>query len=143
MRSLIHTNTSRDRVTSLLERLGAQRLEPHRDLRGHDFFPPRRELDKIPNPVTAYRRRPARRVLYLHYYDQYTDYYVAGFAPDTGLAYGYTDEPGIDLHDWGWFDLNHICGLLYEGFSQILTRRDLEWRPRFARDVLSRDRLAG
>lgn len=142
MRSLLRPPAG-DLATGLLEQLGARRLEPYRDLRGHDFFPSRRELDQVPNPVAAYRRRPARRVLYLHYFTSSADHYVAGFAPDTGLAYGYTDEPDLGLHDWGWFDLNAMCGLLYKGFSQRLIRRDLDWRPRVARDVISHDRLAG
>ena len=144
MRSLL-PQPAGDPATSLLERLGAQRLEPHRALRGHDFFPPRRELAQVPDMVRAYRRRPARRVLHLHYFTQHSDYYVAGFAPDTGFAFGYTIEPGLGLHDWGWFDLNVLCSIPVEGpcTPPMLYRRDLTWTPRPARDVFAPDRLAG
>jgi len=128
-------------ATALLEQLGAQRLEPSRELRGHDFFPPRRELQQVPRTVTAYRRRPAVRVLHLHYLSSYSDCYVAGFDPRTGWAVGYTNEPRLGLHDWGWFDLNVMCTVRYAGVP--IFRRDLAWRPQPARTVIAPDRLAG
>lgn len=85
-------------VSQLLQQLGARRIEPNSRLRGHDFFPPRDALALVPSVRAARRQAPADRVLWLHYFTADCDWFVAGFDPRTGQAYGYTDEPGIDLH---------------------------------------------
>jgi hypothetical protein len=132
-----------EQATALLERLGARPFEPHRELRGHDFFPPRRELGQVPSIRAAERLAPADRVLHLHYFTGYSDWYVAGYDPRTGWAFGYTDEPGLDLHDWGWFDLNHLCRTVIPTDPPVVIWRDQEWRPQPARTVIEPDRLAG
>jgi hypothetical protein len=130
-------------VTALLEQLGARRVEPNARLRGHDFFPSRRQLSLLPSTRRAQAQAPADRVLQVHYFTAYCDWFVAGFDPRTGQAFGYTEEPGIDLYAWGWFDLNVMCSLLIACDPPVVVWRDLEWRPQPARVVIAPDRLAG
>jgi hypothetical protein len=131
------------KATALLEQLGARRLEPGRALRGHDFFPSRRELAMVPSIQQARSQAPAQRVLQVHYFTDYCHWYVAGFDRRTGQAYGYTEEPGIDLHAWGSFDLNAMCSILIACQPPVIVRRDLDWKPRPAHLVIRPDRLAG
>ena len=141
----LHPPTIRNesQANAVLDQFGARRLDPHRELRGHDFFPPRREMAQVPSIRAARRTAPAKRVLQVHYFTADCDWFVAGFDPRTGIAFGYTEEPGIDLYDWGYFDLNAMCSALIACQPPVIVWRDQEWRPQPARTLLQPDRLAG
>lgn len=142
MRSLLRPPAS-DLATALLDQLGARRLDPHRQLRGHDFFPPILEVAAIPSIIEARTTPPAERLLRVHYFTAYCDWFVAGFDPRTGIAYGYIDEPGPELHDWAHFDLTVLCRTVIACEPPVVVWRDQEWRPQPARTVIEPDRLAG
>jgi hypothetical protein len=141
----LHPPTFRNesQANALLDQLGASRLDPHRELRGHDFFPPRREMAQVPSIRRARSQAPAERVLRVHYFTAYSDWFVAGFDPRTGWAFGYAEEPDLALTEWGYFDLNFMCGQVIATDPPVVVWRDLEWRPQPARTVIQPDRLAG
>ena len=126
-------------TTALLQQVGARRVEPHRELRGHDFFPPVEEMAQVPEIIVARTTPPAERMLLVHYFTTYCDWFIAGFDPRTGIAYGYIDDPELDISLWGRIDLNGLCGEL----TPELVWRDLEWRPQPAGPALLQHRRAG
>jgi hypothetical protein len=130
-------------TTALLEQLGARRLEPHRELRGHDFFPPIEEMARIPAIADARTTPPADRLLLVHYFTAYCDWFIAGFNPRTGIAYGYADDPELDISMWGRFDLNALCSLVIPCDPPVVVWRDQEWRPQPAGTALLHHRRAG
>ena len=141
----LHSPTSPHdtQATQLLQQLAARQIEPNIRLRGHDFFPPGDALAQVPSVKAAHLQAPADRVLWLHYFTADCDWFVAGFDPRTGWAFGYGEEPGIDVQDWGWFDLNVMCSVLIACEPPVVVWRDLEWRPQPARHVLAPAALAG
>jgi hypothetical protein len=130
-------------TTELLQAVGARRLDPHRELRGHDFFPPIPELAEVPSIIDARTTPPAERLLLVHYFTTYCDWFVAGFDPRTGIAYGYTDDPELGLSMWGRFDLNALCSLVIPTDPPVVVWRDEEWRPLPADAALLQHRRAG
>ena len=142
LRTAVDDQVQADTV-ELLQALGARRLEPHRELRGHDFFLPVDEMARIPSIAEARTMPPVERLLLVHYFTAYCDWFVAGFSPRTGIAYGYTDDPEFSISVWGRFDLNALCRLVIPCEPPVVVWRDQEWRPQPAAAVLSPDRLAG
>ena len=123
------TNTSTQCLTG-------RRLEPNYRLRGHPFFPPDEELAQIPGIAAARRTRPARRAFLVHYFTVYCDWYLCGFDPSTGEAFGYVTEPKADIQVWSYFDLPTMCLVVYPADPLLVVRRDLHWRPALAGQVI-------
>lgn len=57
-----------EEVAVLLQSVGARAVEPHRVLRGHDFFPPPEELAEIPALYATDGVPLARKTIMLHYF---------------------------------------------------------------------------
>ena len=100
-------------------------------------------MAQVPDIRTVRRQAPVDRVLRLHYFTGFCDYYVAGYDPRTGWAYGYVEEPAFNVQDWGRFDLHYLCRTVIACDPPVVIWRDEEWRPQPARSVLEPAALAG
>ena len=127
--------TEADTASASLRRL-TRRLEPNWQLRGHAFFPAAEELAQIPSIMTARHLRPIQRVLSLHYFTGYCDWYVCGLDPESGEGYGYVIEPKAEIQLWSYLDLPTMCLLVFPADPLLIVRRDLEWRPAPAGQIL-------
>lgn len=84
-----------------------------------------RSTDNLPSTDEAYRGRWAAtkcRVKLFHPASSWT-WYVAGFDPDTGLAYGVVDGHAVEVGD---FDMNELAAIR---LMTLPIERDLWWTP--------------
>lgn len=125
-----------DRAGAASERPTGRRVEPNRRLRGHAFLPAADDLARIPSIAAARRIRPARRIVWLHYFTGYCDWYVCGLDRDRGEAFGYVVEPTAGISQWSYCDLPTMCLLFLPADPLLVVRRDLHWRPKLAAQVL-------
>lgn len=75
-------------------------------LRGHKFYPPKRDLAKLPATGT-YAETPLDEIpIQQHYFTRGggANWYVAEYDPATGHAWGYADLTG-QSGEWGSFDM--------------------------------------
>jgi hypothetical protein len=121
--------TGADPASAASTRLARRRLEPNGQLRGHAFFPPAEELAQIPSIPAVRRIRPVQRMLLVHYFTAYCDWYLCGLDPVSGEAYGYVIEPKAEIQLWSYFDLPTMCLLVLPADPFLIVRRDLRWRP--------------
>jgi len=107
----------------------AQRLEPHRELRGHDFFPPADELASVPALYATEDVPTGEKLVMLHYFTGGCDWWLVELDQRTGLAFGYVclGDPGSA--EWGYVDLNELCSLAIATTPPVVVERDLHWRP--------------
>jgi hypothetical protein len=124
-----------DQAGAASDRLAGRRVEPNRPLRGHTFLPAADELAQIPGIAAVRRVQPARRVVWLHYFTGYCDWYVCGLNSD-GEAFGYVLEPAAGISQWSYCDLPTMCLLVLPADPLLIVRRDLHWRPRLAGQIL-------
>ena len=124
-----------EHAKAALEPPADRRVEPNRQLRGHAFLPPADDLAQIPGIAAVRACRPARRIVWLHYFTGYCDWYVCGLNYD-GEAFGYVIEPSAGISQWSYCDLPTMCLLVFPADPLLVVRRDLHWRPRLAAHVL-------
>jgi hypothetical protein len=128
--------TRTDPADPAAERLAGRQIEPNRQLRGHAFLPPAEHLAEIPGIAAARRVRPAQRIVWLHYFTGYTDWYVCGLDQHTDEAYGYVIEPTAGISQWSYCSLHTMCLLIFPADPLLLVRRDLHWQPSLAAQLL-------
>jgi hypothetical protein len=116
-------------ATDLLQALGAQRLEPHRQLRGHDFFPPAEQLAKVPDLYATEGVPVDQKRVMLHYFAAGSDWWICELDQLTGRAFGYVCHLDPDNAEWGYVGLNDLCSLLIPTAPPLIVQRDLTWRP--------------
>ena len=117
-------------ASALLDQLHAKRLEPHRELRGHDFFPPTEELAQIPALYATDGLPMTEKQVMLHYYAAGSDWWVCELDPRTGTAFGYVCLGDPYNAEWGYFELNELCSTLIPTSPPLIVERDLNWSPR-------------
>jgi hypothetical protein len=115
-------------TAQLLKAVGARRLEPHHQLRGHDFFPPAAELATVPALYATEDVHFGEKVVYLHYFAAGSDWWICELDPRTGLAFGYACHNDPDNAEWGYIDLNELCSLVIPVAPPVIVERDLHWR---------------
>jgi hypothetical protein len=92
-----------------------------------------RATDKLPSTDAAYAEEdPLCRVKLFPPGAGFT-YYIAGFDPETGLAYGVVHGFEKELGD---FDLNEIAAVRVRPFG-LPFERDLYWTPKRVSELLS------
>ncbi|WP_073227219.1 hypothetical protein [Streptomyces sp. NBRC 110465] len=81
----------------------------HRDIRGHDFYPPFPDLAGIPALGSTANVPPPARTLHIHYSipTEQFDWYVAELDPATGQAFGWL-RAGGPYGEWGDFILGEL-----------------------------------
>lgn len=124
------------RARSGAEQRASRRIEPNGQLRGHAFLPASDVLAQIPGIAAVRRVRPARRIVWLHYFTGCCDWYVCGLDQPTGEAFGYVVEPAAAISQWSYCDLPTMCLLVFPADPLLIVRRDLHWRPGAVGDVL-------
>lgn len=103
--------------------------ETQRDRRGHNFYPPKSVLKKIPALYATDGTTPlAEKTIHLHYFGGPYDAWIAEFDPETGMAFGYVEIGGHGEGEWGSVYLPEVEELnLQRGL--IVIERDLYWEP--------------
>ncbi len=129
-RSQPPATNSDSQASALLDRLGAERLEPHRELRGHDFFPSAEQLAQIPALYATDGLPLAEKQIMLHYYAAGCDWWVCEVDPRTGTAFGYVCLGDPYNAEWGYFELNELCSTLIATTPPVIVERDLNWTPK-------------
>jgi hypothetical protein len=117
-------------ANALLDRLNARRLEPHRELRGHDFFPPAEELAQVPVLYATDGLSLTEKQIVLHYFAAGCDWWVCEVDPRTGAAFGYVCLGDPYNAEWGYLDLNELCSTLMATTPPVIVERDLSWTPK-------------
>jgi hypothetical protein len=102
--------------------------------RGHRFYPTAEEAAGIPR-LYATEDQPTRdKVLHLHYFVGGCDWWIAEYDPLTGDGFGYAclGDPGNA--EWGYASLVELEGVAVQR-GLLVVERDLDWKPRAAREV--------
>ncbi|MHA7294984.1 DUF2958 domain-containing protein [Arthrobacter sp. HLT1-21] len=81
--------------------------ETQRRLRGHNFYPGVRDMDRWPAIGTNQETLLAEIKMQAHYFQGNMDWYVAEYDPKTKNAWGYADL-GFGMGEWGDFHLPEI-----------------------------------
>ena len=119
-----------------------QPIEVRRRERGHDFYPPARQLGAIP-PLYGTDGAPNKdKVVHLHYFTGGNDWWVVEYDRAENLAFGYVCLGDPDMAEWGYISLAELEELYIEGRSErqpdgrvmfrapVVVERDLSWSPR-------------
>ncbi|MEU7802640.1 UvrD-helicase domain-containing protein [Micromonospora arborensis] len=105
--------------------------ETQRHRRGHDFYPPA-DAD-IPALYDTDGIPRAQKVIHAHYFSASSDFWVAEYDAEEGLAFGYTCLDGDDLNaKWRYISLPE---LERAGGGLNIVERDLDWTPRIAAEA--------
>jgi hypothetical protein len=109
--------------------------ETQRQRRGHDFYPPKADLAKVP-ALYATERTPAEdKIIRQHYFAGGSDWYVAELDPETGEAFGYAKQAAYpEGAEWGYVSLPELEQVsAHHGL--VIAERDLDWEPRRFADI--------
>ena len=106
--------------------------ETLRKFRGHNFYPPKADLKKIPNLYSTEDTPLDDKIIYIHYFGSSQDWYIAELDQGTGLAFGYADL-GFGMGEWGEIYLPEIEAVKGQ-FIPI--ERDLSFTPQKASEVI-------
>jgi hypothetical protein len=123
------TDGTGEEVAALLQSVGARAVEPHRVLRGHDFFPPPEELAQIPALYATDGVPLARKTIMLHYFTAGCDWWICELDRRSGTAFGYACLGKPEGAEWGYVDLYELCRLAIPTLSPVVVQRDLDWHP--------------
>lgn len=89
--------------------------EPHRELRGHDFWPSTEVLQAIP-PLYGTERTPERdKVVHLHYFSGRCDWWVLELDQAGRLAFGFACLGDPAMAEWGYINLHELAEMLGPG----------------------------
>ncbi|GAA1895161.1 hypothetical protein [Streptantibioticus ferralitis] len=116
--------------------------EVHRDLRGHEFYPPAGQMAKIP-PLYATEDVPSKdKIMHVRYFASWGEWYVAELDPNTGLAYGWAVLGNyMTQGEWGYFDLPALESIGADYRPPQIVQRDLWHTPQPAHDCLPKGRF--
>ncbi len=129
---------------------GTELPEPHRDWRGHAFWPPASVLEAIPALYATEHQRPTEKVVHLHYFVGPCDWWVVEVdsIERPQLAFGFVCLGDPASAEWGYIDLHELAEvwrpLAFEEEAPsvvvrslpLIIERDLHWRPRPAGEVI-------
>ena len=107
--------------------------EPHRQWRGHDFWPPAAVLAAIPPLYGTEKVSAVDKVVHLHYFTGACDWWVVELDPAERLAFGYVCLGGPQMAEWGYIALDELAEIFR---LPIIVERDLGWTPRPAGEVI-------
>lgn len=100
--------------------------ETQRGRRGHDFYPD----TTIPALYATEDTPAADKTIHAHYFAGGSDWWIAEYDPETGMAYGYARIGGLaDCAEWGYISLPELETINVRG-GLIVVERDLHWIPR-------------
>ena len=92
-----------------------------------------RASDKVPTTDEAYDKEDPKILVKLFNPAGAQTWYICGFDPDTGLAFGAVDL-GFDCCELGDFDINDV--LAVRGPFGLPVERDLHYTPKPVSEVL-------
>jgi hypothetical protein len=101
--------------------------EPHRDMRGHDFYRPTDALASVPPLYATEGQALAEKAIHLHYFTGSSDWWVIELDPAEMLAWGYVNLGDPDCAEFGYIDLTELCGLRTCNALLPVIERDLHW----------------
>lgn len=98
--------------------------ETQRRRRGHNFFPPKADLRKIPALYSTEGTHVDEKTVHLHYFSGAWDWFITEIDTETFEAFGYARHAGDG--EWGYIDLRELEAV--RG-GLIPVERDLFWEP--------------
>jgi hypothetical protein len=123
--------------------------EPHRDWRGHNFWPSAEQLGRIPALYGTEKTRARDKVVHLHYFVGGSDWWLVELDLEDRIGFGYVRlSAHPDGAEWGYVDLAELAGIFIPpGFMPgvgaatvirppLIVERDLGWQPRPAGEVI-------
>ncbi len=122
--------------------------EPHRDQRGHNFWPSPEQLGRIPGLYGSESTRARDKIVHLHYFAGGSDWWLVELDLEDRIAFGYVRLGGHpDGAEWGYVDLAELAEVFVPGQAiaiegglriqvPVIVERDLHWRPRPAGEVI-------
>ena len=109
---------------------------PHRDWRGHDFWPPAAALRATPALYATERQAETDKVVHLHYFAGACDWWVVELdsIERPGLAFGFVCLGEPAMAEWGYIDLHELAEVFRPPL--LIIERDLHWTPRPAGEAI-------
>lgn len=106
------------------------RLELHRQQRGHKFFPD--NIDSLPALYSTEDTPLEEKIVVLHYFIANSDWYICELDPATGLAFGYAILNCSEFDaEWGYTNLYEAERVaISTGSYDVYIERDLSWEPK-------------
>ncbi|MEU3562791.1 DUF2958 domain-containing protein [Kitasatospora sp. NPDC006786] len=115
--------------------------EQNRHARGHEFYPPFADLEKIPELYATDGQSFEEKVLHIHYFTGGSDWYIAEVDPASGLAFGWA-RVNYPEGEWGYIHLVELEELYLTPTAKpghlvlpIMVERDLDFTPTRAADI--------
>ena len=97
--------------------------------RGHDFYPPASQRDRIPALYSTEDVEPADKVIWLKYFVAGASWLIAEVDWQTGVAFGWCDL-GVGFPEWGYVSLQELEELsVNAGGWPLIVERDLYFTP--------------
>lgn len=102
--------------------------EVNRQRRGHDFYPPATVLAALPALYATEETPCADKVLHLHFFSSWGDWYVTEFNPADGEVFGWAQIGNAEVGEWGYSDLPALESFEPRGIGGLV-ERDLHFEP--------------
>ncbi|HYQ85292.1 MAG TPA: hypothetical protein VEP28_15045 [Rubrobacter sp.] len=119
--------------------------------RGHPFYPPDDEWERIPGLYDTEKIPTAKKLIMLHYFVGGFDWWVAEVDPDRTRAFGYVCLNDPANAEWGYIDLIDLATLYRPGDvlrevlddellrmrirPPLVVERDLHWTVRPVNEI--------
>lgn len=100
-------------------------VETQRRRRGHNFYPPKSILSKIPALYGTDGIPAEEKTIHLHYFGGAADWWIAEIDPETMEAFGYADL-GHGMGEWGYVSLPEVEAVNVQR-GLVVIERDLYW----------------
>jgi hypothetical protein len=108
--------------------------ETLRRRRGHRFYPTAAEARAIPGLYETEDVPAPDKTLHVHYFVGGSDWWIAEYDPETGMAFGYACLGDPQGAEWGYPDLTELEAVAVQR-GVFVVERDLHWAPVKARDA--------
>ena len=92
--------------------------ETQRKRRGHNFYPPKAVLSKIPALYETDGVPAAEQKIHAHYFVGGQDWFISELNPENGLAFGYADL-GMGGGEWGYISLPELEAAKGRGWQVV------------------------
>jgi Protein of unknown function (DUF2958) len=94
--------------------------ETQRRIRGHNFFPPKAIMSKVPTLGATEDVPFEEKKFHLHYFaGGASNWYIAEVDPATGRAFGLLDPSGRGRGSWGYVDLRELEAVNLGGYRVV------------------------
>ena len=109
-------------------------VETLRRRRGHRFFPSVGQARTIPALYETEQVAAPDKTLHVHYFAGGSDWWIAEYDPQTGMAFGYACLGDPQGAEWGYVDLTELEAVAVQR-GLVVVERDLHWEPVKAGDA--------